>query len=57
MVVPSSWDPGLEEDMTFCFRDGLVYKLEGGGTIGAEFLELPKPEDDQDPPAVSPKPS
>jgi hypothetical protein len=55
--VPSSWDPGLEEDMTFCFRDGLVYKLEGGGTIGAEFLELPKPEDDQDPPSVSPKPS
>jgi leucyl aminopeptidase (aminopeptidase T) len=35
--------------MTFYFRDGLVYKLEGGGTIGAEILELLKPENDQDP--------
>jgi hypothetical protein len=35
--------------MTFYSRDGLVYKLEGGGTIGAEFLELLKPENDQDP--------
>jgi leucyl aminopeptidase (aminopeptidase T) len=49
LVVPSGWYPGLEEDMTLYFRDGLVYELEGGGTIGAEFLELLKPDDDQDP--------
>jgi leucyl aminopeptidase (aminopeptidase T) len=49
LVVPSGWYPGLEEDMTLYFRDGLVYELEGGGAIGAEFLELLKPEDDQDP--------
>ena len=49
LVVPSGWYPGLEEDMTLYFRDGLVYALEGGGVTGAEFLDLLKPEDDQDP--------
>jgi leucyl aminopeptidase (aminopeptidase T) len=49
LVVPAGWYPGLEEDMTLYFRDGLVYELEGGGIIGVEFLELLKPEDDQDP--------
>ena len=49
LVVPSGWYPGLEEDMTLYFRDGLVYKLEGGGKIGAEFLELLKLEYDRDP--------
>ena len=49
LVVPAGWYPGLEEDMTLYFRDGQVYELEGGGIIGAKFLELLKPGDDQDP--------
>ena len=49
LVVPTGWYPGLEEDMTLYFRDGLVYEIEGGGIIGAKFLELLKPEEDRDP--------
>jgi leucyl aminopeptidase (aminopeptidase T) len=49
LVVPAGWYPGLEEDMTLYFQEGLVNEIEGGGIIGAKFLELLKPEEDRDP--------
>jgi len=49
LVVPAGWYPGLEEDMTLYFRDGLVYALEGGGAVGENFLELLRPGDDREP--------
>jgi len=49
LVVPAGWYPGLREDMTLHFRDGLVYALEGGGAVGEKFLELLKPGDDREP--------
>jgi len=49
LVVPAGWYPGLRENMTLHFRDGLVCALEGGGAVGESFLELLKPGDDQEP--------
>lgn len=49
LVVPAGWYPGLREDLTLHFRDGLVYALEGGGAVGENFLELLKPGDDREP--------
>jgi leucyl aminopeptidase (aminopeptidase T) len=49
LVVPAGWYPGLRENMTLHFRDGLVYALEGGGAVGENFLELLRPGDDREP--------
>lgn len=49
LVVPAGWYPGLRENMTLRFRDGLVYALEGGGSVGERFLELLKLGDDREP--------
>ncbi len=49
LVVPAGWYPGLRENMTLYFRDGLVYALEGGGAVGKNFLELLRPGDDREP--------
>ena len=49
LVVPAGWYPGLRENMTLHFRDGVVYALEGGGAVGERFLELLKFGDDREP--------
>lgn len=49
LVVPAGWYPGLTENMTLRFQDGLVYALEGGGAVGEKFLELLKPGDEWEP--------
>lgn len=42
LVAPAGWYPGLIEDMTFTFQQGLVVELTGGGTVGDHFRELLK---------------
>jgi leucyl aminopeptidase (aminopeptidase T) len=49
LVVPAGWYPGLTETMTLRFQDGLVYALEGGGSVGEKFLGLLKLGDDGEP--------
>lgn len=39
-VAPKGWYPRLEEDMKFFVRDGLVYKIEGGGEVGDYFRKV-----------------
>jgi leucyl aminopeptidase (aminopeptidase T) len=40
LVVEASWYGGLEENLTFIFKDGLVAGVIGGGKLGDEFKEL-----------------
>lgn len=46
LVVPAGWHPHLTEDMIFRFEKGQVVAVLGGGTVGDEFRQLLKPDDD-----------
>lgn len=50
IVVEKGWYPRLEDDMILHVRDGLVWKIEGGGNVGKRFNELlgfePRREDE-----------
>ncbi len=39
-IAPKGWFPGLKEDMKFYVKDGLVYKIEGGGDVGDYFRRV-----------------
>jgi aminopeptidase len=39
LVVPAGWYPGLKEEMTMTFEGGYVTAIEGGGEVGAQFIQ------------------
>ncbi len=49
-VAPAGWYPGLREKMKFYVKDGLVYRIEGGGDVGKYFRKAlgldPRNDDD-----------
>lgn len=46
VVMEKGWHPGLKEEMTISFKDGLVVAVEGGGHVGDEFRKVLDLEDD-----------
>jgi len=40
LVVGAGWYPGLAENMTLTFADGLVTDVKGGGAVGDDFRRL-----------------
>lgn len=40
LVVPAGWWPGMTEDMTLFFKDGLAHQVEGGNKIGERLQSL-----------------
>lgn len=40
LIVEAGWCAGLEENLTFIFKDGLVAEVIGGGKLGDEFRDL-----------------
>lgn len=40
VVVEKGWYPDLKEDMIIKFKNGYVYEIEGGGSVGDRFRSL-----------------
>ena len=40
LIAPKGWYPNLKEDMVFHIKEGLVYKIDGGGDVGDNFRKL-----------------